>query len=56
MGWPYEVYAWTKVFSNTPGIGAYDYVKIYEGKSFFKALLIMRRAKKWSGCVKLEWR
>lgn len=52
MGWPIEVWA----FMPIPEDRAYEYQKVYEGKSFIRAAFAMKKAKKIAGCVKLEWR
>lgn len=51
MGWKYEVFAWTQVAG-----GPYRDVEVYQGASLVRAVLAMRRAKRTSGCVRLEWR
>lgn len=59
MGWTYEVEAWTVICSIDSGgtrEHKYDYMPVYTGESLFKAVLAMRKAKKYSGCVKLTWR
>lgn len=50
MGWKYEVNAWRGDGLN------YEYFKVYTGDSLFRAIVAMWRAKRTSGCVKLEWR
>ena len=51
MGWKYEVHAWTKHAD-----GGYSYVNVYEGSSLIGAIRAARKAKRTSGCVRLEWR
>lgn len=50
MGWKYEVLAWVKTD------GVYGDVTVYQGQSLIGAVRAMRRAKRESGCVRLEWR
>lgn len=50
MGWKYEVHAWSF------GIAGWGYREVYQGQSFWKALNAARKAKRTSGCVKIEWR
>lgn len=51
MGWKYEVLAWIE----HPDGGYYNKT-VYTGQSLFGAIRAMRKAKKASGCVRLEWR
>jgi len=54
MGWKFEVYEYTRDITK---ITNYFYRLEYEGNSFLKALLIMRKLKKdGAGCIKMEWR
>ncbi|AKL88223.1 hypothetical protein GMA3_46 [Gordonia phage GMA3] len=50
MGYKWEVSAWVK--EN----GEYGYKQVYFGKYLAAALVAAIKAKKNSGCVKLEWR
>jgi hypothetical protein len=34
----------------------YTYMECYSGESLIRAIRAMRRAKRVSGCVRLEWR
>lgn len=53
MGYPIYVLVWTK----NPEDGKYYYSEVYSGRSWFKALLAMYKAKQNNyGCIKLEWR
>ena len=51
MGWKYEVLAWTRHED-----GSYSDVTTYTGQSLIAAVRAMRKAKRTSGCVRLEWR
>lgn len=50
MGWKYEVYGWKLE------IDGWGYREVYQGQSLIKAILSARKAKRTSGCVKIEWR
>ena len=54
MGYKYEVSAW--VLEHGLGYGGYTYKTVYAGDSLLKAIISMIKAKKTSGCIKLEWR
>jgi len=51
MGHTYMVYAWMGYDDKT-----YAYEERYAGQSLIGAIRAMRRAKRVSGCVRLEWR
>ena len=51
MGNKYVVFAWT-----TQKYGGYADEQVYAGQSLIGAIRAMRRAKRFSGCVRLEWR
>ena len=51
MGWKYEVMAWTRQSD-----GSYRDEAVYQGQSLVAAIRWMRKAKRTSGCVRLEWR
>lgn len=51
MGYKFYVLSWVMEEQ-----GKYANLEVYGGQSFIKALLAMRKAKKNSGCVRLEWR
>lgn len=56
MGWPIYVLAWVEIKKGLPNLG-YGYVEVYGGRSWIKAILAARKAKReGAGCVKLEWR
>ena len=52
MGNTYVVHVWVPTYS-TKG---YTYEEQYSGNSLIGAIRAMRRAKRTSGCVRLEWR
>jgi len=51
MGNRYMVYAWMGYDD-----GTYAHEEVYAGQSLIGAIRAMRRAKRTSGCVRLEWR
>lgn len=55
MGYKYEVSKW-ELKMNAGDHNIYRYAQVYAGDSLVMAILAMRKAKKTSGCVKLEWR
>ena len=52
MGWKYEVTQWVRHTDQGP----YHWEDVYAGDSLIRAVLAAVRAKRESGCVKLEWR
>ncbi|QDM56471.1 hypothetical protein PP996_gp45 [Gordonia phage SheckWes] len=56
MGTRLEVLAWVKDGLPLVEGQPYRWDTVYQGSSWFFALRAMVRAKKHSGCVKIEWR
>jgi hypothetical protein len=56
MGDKWEVHAWEGGFPHDNTGSPYRYVQKYRGPSFVKACIVFVKAKKSSGCVKIEWR
>jgi len=57
MGFIWQVWAWRKFGCRDDGtFEGYHDVEVYHGDSLIKTVLATWKAKKTSGCVRMEWR
>lgn len=56
MGTKYEVNAWVKTVNKPEDEPQYEWVNVYRGQNVFRAVVEATKAKRYAGCVKLEWR
>lgn len=56
MGYRFEVHAWVPDVEPGGHCEGFRYELVYTGQSLIDAVRFAWRAKKTSGCVKIEWR